>query len=144
MLLRVIQENFGNIYLRCFASFHLCKVHINHLCQFQINITHIRETALLNLKHLSIFLIWALSLRWLHNECNGVSNHKPRDCLLSRLFRIRWNKISKLRVTGPWQGNLLADSEFPPQRSGNTKNVSISWRNRVEVSYGGNYSMPVL
>ena len=26
------------------------------------------------------------TLRWRHNECNGVSNHQPHDCLFNRLF----------------------------------------------------------
>ena len=40
------------------------------------------------------------SLQWRHNGCDGVSNHQPQDCLLTRLFRCRSKKISKLRVTG--------------------------------------------
>ena len=32
------------------------------------------------------------SLQGRHNECDGVSNHQPRDCLLNRLFRRRSNK----------------------------------------------------
>ena len=35
-----------------------------------------------------------------HNECDGVSNHHPDDCLLKRLFRRGSKKTSKLRVTG--------------------------------------------
>ena len=38
--------------------------------------------------------------RWRHNECDGVSNNQPDDCLLNRLFRRRTKKTSKLRVTG--------------------------------------------
>ena len=30
-----------------------------------------------------------VSLRWRHNERDCVSNHKPHDCLLNRLFRRR-------------------------------------------------------
>ena len=33
-----------------------------------------------------------------------VSNHQPHDCLLSRLFRRRSKKTSKLRVTGLYAG----------------------------------------
>ena len=43
------------------------------------------------------------SLQWRHNECNGVSNHQPHDCLLNGLFRRRSNKTSKLHVTGKIQ-----------------------------------------
>ena len=32
---------------------------------------------------------WDWSLRWRHNECDGVSNQQLHDCLLNRLFRRR-------------------------------------------------------
>ena len=41
---------------------------------------------------------WAL--QWRHNEHDDVWNHQPYGCLLNRLFRRRWKKTSKLRVTG--------------------------------------------
>ena len=68
-------------------------------------------------------------LQWCHNECNGVSNHQPHDCLLNRLFRCRSRKTSKLRATGLCAG--------PAQRAGNTENVSIwwvSWRHDICIS----------
>ena len=40
------------------------------------------------------------SLQWRHNDHDGVPNYQPHDCLLNRLFRHRWKKTSKLRVTG--------------------------------------------
>ena len=40
------------------------------------------------------------SSQWRHNERDGISNHQPQDCLLNGLFRRRWKKTSKLRVTG--------------------------------------------
>ena len=40
------------------------------------------------------------ALHWCHNGRISVSNHQPHDCLLSRLFRRRSKKKSKLRVTG--------------------------------------------
>ena len=46
-----------------------------------------------------------MSLRWRHNDHPGVSNHQPHGCLLNRLFRRRWKKTSKLRVTGLCAGN---------------------------------------
>ena len=46
-----------------------------------------------------------LPLHWRHNDHVGVSNHQPRGCLLNRLFRRRWKKTSKLRVTGLCAGN---------------------------------------
>ena len=35
----------------------------------------------------NVFCPWVNSLQWRHNERNGVSNHQPRDCLLSRVIR---------------------------------------------------------
>ena len=43
------------------------------------------------------------------------------QCLLSRLFRHRSRKTSKLRVTGFCEGNSPVTSEFPAQRSSNTE-----------------------
>ena len=45
------------------------------------------------------------TLRWRHNDHDGVSNHQPRGCLLNRLFKRRSKKTSKLRVTGLCAGN---------------------------------------
>ena len=47
------------------------------------------------------------SLQWRHNGCDGVSNHQPHHCFLNRLFRHRWMKTSKLRVTGHCAANSL-------------------------------------
>ena len=54
-----------------------------------------------------------LALRWRHNESDVVSNHRPHDCLLNRLFRHRSKKTSKLRVTGLCEGNSPMTSQFP-------------------------------
>ena len=69
--------------------------------------------------------------QWRHNERDGVSNHQPHDCLLNCLFRLRWKKTSKLRVTGLCAGNSPVTDEFPAQRASNAKNVSIWWRHHV-------------
>ena len=45
-----------------------------------------------------------MSLRWRHNERDGVSNHQPHDCLLNRLSRRRSKETSKLCVTGLLRG----------------------------------------
>ena len=47
------------------------------------------------------FFAW----HWRHNDRGGVSDHQPHDCLLSRLFRLRSKKTSKLRGTGLCAGN---------------------------------------
>ena len=76
-------------------------------------------------------LLLANPLRCRHNERDGVSNHRPHDCLLNRLFRCRSKKTSKLRVTGLCEGNSSATGEFPAQRASDAENVSIWWRHHV-------------
>ena len=44
-------------------------------------------------------------LLWRHNDHDSVLNHQPHGCLISRLFRHRSKKTSKLRVTGLCVGN---------------------------------------
>ena len=45
------------------------------------------------------------TLRWRHNERDGVSSHQPHDCLRNRLFRRRSKETLKLHVTGLCAGN---------------------------------------
>ena len=73
----------------------------------------------------------AKSLRWRHNEHDGVSNHQPHGCLLNRLFRRISKKTSKLRVTGLCAGNSPGTGEFPAQRDSYAENVSIWWRHQT-------------
>ena len=72
-----------------------------------------------------------VSLHWRHNECDGVLNHQPHDCLLDRLFMRRSKKTSKLRVTGLCVGNSPVTGEFPAQRASNRENTSIWWRHHA-------------
>ena len=72
------------------------------------------------------------SLQWRHNECNGVANHQPHDCLLKCLFKRISKKISKLRVTGLCEGNSPTTGGFPAQRASNAENASIWWRHHEE------------
>ena len=59
-----------------------------------------------------IFDSWSTAtLQWSHNKRDGVSNH-VRDCLLNRLFRRRSKKTSKIRVTGPCEGNSPEAGEY--------------------------------
>ena len=51
-------------------------------------------------RNLSKVCLFINTLRWHHDEGDGVSNHQHHDCLLNRLFRRRSKKTSKLRVTG--------------------------------------------
>ena len=68
-----------------------------------------------------------ITLQWLHNGLDGVSNHQPHDSLLNRLFRRRWKKTSKLRVAGLCVGNSQGTGEFPAQRAINAEKGSIWW-----------------
>ena len=71
---------------------------------------------------------WLCSLQWRHNGLDGVSNHQPHLCLLSRYFGRRSKKSSKLRVTGLCAGDSPGTGEFPAQMASNAENVSIRWR----------------
>ena len=52
------------------------------------------------------------TLRWRHNELNGVSDHQPHDCLLNQFGR--WSKkTSKLCVTGLCAGNSSGPVNSP-------------------------------
>ena len=72
--------------------------------------------------------LWPNEAIWRQNECDGVSNRQPHDCLLSRLIRRRSKKTSKLHVTGLCAGNLLETGEFHAQMASNSEYVSIWWR----------------
>ena len=69
-----------------------------------------------------------VTLQWRHNGRDRVSNYKPQDCLLNRLFRRRSKKTSKLRVTGLCAGNSPGTGEFSAQMTHSAENVSIWWR----------------
>ena len=75
-------------------------------------------------------MCWVITgtLQWRHNGRDRVSNHQPRECLLSRVIRRRSKKTSKLRVTGLCVGNSLGTGEFPAQRASNAENISLWWR----------------
>ena len=72
-----------------------------------------------------------ITLRWRHNEWDGVSNHQPHDCLLNCLSGRRSKKTSKPRVTGLCVGNSPVTGEFPAQMASNAETVSIWWRHHV-------------
>ena len=70
---------------------------------------------------------YGIALRWLHNDCDGVSNHRHLDCMLKRLFRRRSEKTSKFRVTGLCERNPTLTGGFSSQRASNAENISIWW-----------------
>ena len=80
-------------------------------CIFVTNCVHLKAHTTWKMSRLCQLM--ALSLQWLHNERDGVSNHQPHDCLLRRLFRRRSKKTSKIRVTGLCAGNSPGTGEFP-------------------------------
>ena len=69
-----------------------------------------------------------MTSQWRHNGRDSISNHKPRDCLLNRLFRCKSKKTWKLRVTGLCAGNSPGTGEFPAQMASNAESVCIWWR----------------
>ena len=79
-----------------------------------------------------VFVSLFKTLQWRHNGHDSVSNHQSYDCLLNRLFRRRWKKTSKLRVTGLCAGNSPGTGEFPAQMAQLCGNVSIWWRHYEE------------
>ena len=131
------------VYLNVFL-----KVPLSNLCRYQgLQIYNIRSFTICNDNSLrlgnaykrqwtrsSLNQMIICSLQKHHHERYGVSNHQPRDCLLNRLFRHRWKKTSKLRVTGLCAGNSPATGEFSAQRASNAKNVSIWWRHHAVSS----------
>ena len=61
----------------------------------------------------TIFSCMDLTLRWCHNEHDGVSNYRRLECLLSRLFMRRSKKTSKLCVTSLSLGIHRWPVDFP-------------------------------
>ena len=92
---------------------------------------HVISSAIFNCIVLQTETCSRFSLHWRHNGLGGVWNHQRIDCLLSRLFRCRSKKTSKLLVIGLCEGNPPVTGEFPSQRASNADNVSIWWRHHV-------------
>ena len=103
------------------------------------DITKIPANALLGAAYLEVSwypienYIIQFSLKWCHNERDGVSNHRCLDYLLKHLFRCRSKKTPKLRVTGFWEGNPPVTDGFPSQRGSKAENASIWWRHHVKI-----------
>ena len=96
-----------------------------------------RTTNIVLRYHHAVTPICVLPLQWRHNGLDGVSNHHPQHCLVSRLFGRRWKKILKLRVTGLCVGKSPGTGEFPAQMASNAEIVSIWWRHHVIVKQPG-------
>ena len=75
-----------------------------------------------------------ITIQWRHN-------HHRIDCLLNRLYRRRSKKTSKLRSTGPYEGNPpTCDRWIPSQKASNEENVSIWWRHH-DVNPAGTHNI---
>ena len=86
------------------------------------------------------------TLRWRHNDSDGVSNHQPHDCLLNRLFGRISKKTSKLRVTGLCVGNSPGPVNSPHKGPVTRKmfpfdDVIMKLINQNQWSYHGSYTM---
>ena len=61
--------------------------------------------------------LFGWSLQWRHNERDGVSNHQPNDCLLTRLFRRDQRKHnSSASLAFVWGIRSAVTGDFPTQR----------------------------
>ena len=68
----------------------------------------------------SRFLLPIVYPKGVHNRSQiTVSNHQHHGCLLNCLFR--WEKTTKLRVTGLCVGNSPVTGEIPAQMAGNAE-----------------------
>ena len=80
------------------------------------------------------------SLQWRHNECDGVPNHQPHDCLLNSLFKAQIKEHIKAPRYWPLCGNSPITGEFPAQRASNADfffhlmTSSCSWDDITSVS----------
>ena len=99
--------------------FILSKSHLSWTCMIK-SVLMVHGSLLPDLSAVSY------TLQWRHNEPDGVSNHQPRDCLLSRLIRRRSKKTSKL--CGLCVGNSPVTGEFPALMARNAGYVSSWWR----------------
>ena len=72
------------------------------------------------------------ALQWRHNGRDSISNHQSHDCLLSRLFRRRSRKTSKIRATGLCTGKSPGTGEFPAQMTSYAEHVSNWWRHHAQ------------
>ena len=73
-------------------------------------------------------------LQWRHNERDSVSDNLRLVCS-TVYFRGRSKKISKLRVTGLYEGNPPVTGGFPSQRASKAENVSIWWRHHELLTW---------
>ena len=71
------------------------------------------------------------SLQWRHNEWHGIINHRYRDCLHNRLFRLISKKTSNPALLAICEGNPPVIIGFPSQRARKAGSASMPWRHHV-------------
>ena len=81
--------------------------------------------------------VFYLALQWRHNEREGVSDYKPRYCLLNRVIRRRSKKTPNHRFTGLCARNSPVTGEFRAQKTSNAENVPIWWCILWQISQVG-------
>ena len=84
-------------------------------------LTYIIQSSSLHIRHITMS----------HYGRDGVSNQQPHYCLLTRLFRRRSNKTTKLRVNGLFVRNSPVAGEFTAQMAGHVESVFIWWRHHA-------------
>ena len=112
-----------------FESFQLSSSLYHHVC----GPDEVAESSRRNIV-IYIVIYKRKSLKWRHNERDGISNHRHLDCFLNFWFRHRSKKSFKLRVTGLCVGNSPVAGEVPAQNASNAENVSIWWRHHAFLS----------
>ena len=78
----------------------LCRV-VSALVPFTTELGFMLRGMMSARKHHMLKMPW----HWHQNDHDGISNHQPCGCLLNLLFRRRWKKTWKLRITGLCAGN---------------------------------------
>ena len=73
---------------------------------------------------ISIATALLCTFEWRNNECDGVSINQRLHCLLNCWFGCRYNKTSKLHVTGHCVGISPVTGEFPAQKANKAKKSS--------------------
>ena len=98
------------------TRFDKLKIEIKNFLKIKIHKISNYEVLQLSIPH-SNWWHWRLSLSDIkmhyNDECDDVSSHRRFDGLLNHLFRRRWQKTSKLRVTGLFVGNPPVNGGFP-------------------------------
>ena len=79
-----------------------------HMCESIIWVIIGSDYSLCPAPHLTIII-----LQWRHNRRDGVSNHRPPDCLLNRLFKGQIKENIKASRHWPLWGEFTGDRWIP-------------------------------